>query len=77
MIVHHKWIKFDDQCYQINLLSVINLLLLVIKFSFICEGKPCRVCIKIYHAQSITKAQVKCSTNVLSAPKAKGEAEEV
>ena len=46
---HPTWLsltnelKFDDYRYQINSLSLINLLLLIIKFSFICEGQSCRV----------------------------------
>ena len=42
---HPTWLsltnelKFDEH-YQINLLSLINLLLLIIKFAFNCEGRP-------------------------------------
>ena len=39
--------KYDDKRYQINSLSLVNLVLLIIKFSFICEGQPCRVLITI------------------------------
>ena len=36
-------IQFEDYRYQINLLLVVNLLLLHIKFPFTCEGQPCSV----------------------------------
>ena len=39
-------LKFDDKCYRINSLSLINLRLLIIKFSSICEGQPCKICTK-------------------------------
>ena len=43
--IHPIWLsptndlKFDDYRYQINLVSIVNLPLLIIKFSFICEGQ--------------------------------------
>ena len=46
---HPTWLslthelKFDDCRYQINSLMFVNLLLLIINFSFICEEQPCRV----------------------------------
>ena len=46
---HSTWLsltnepKFNDYRYQINSLSFVNLLLLIIKFAISCEGKPCRV----------------------------------
>ena len=46
---HPTWLsltnelKFVDKRHQINSLSLVNLLLLINKFSFICEGQSCRV----------------------------------
>ena len=37
MIVPHKWTQIWSWWYQINPLSLVNLLLLIIKFSFICQ----------------------------------------
>ena len=50
---HPAWLsltnelKFVDYRHQINSLSLVNLLLLINKFSFICEGQSCRVRITI------------------------------
>ena len=46
---HPTWLSltdepnFDDYHYQFNSLSLVSLLLLIIKFSFICEEQSCRV----------------------------------
>ena len=46
---HPTWLsltnelKFVDWRHQINSLSLVDLLLLINKFSFICEGQSCRV----------------------------------
>ena len=46
---HPTWLsltnelKFADKRQQINSLSLVNLLLLINKVSFICEGQSCRV----------------------------------
>ena len=56
-------LKFDDYLYQINLLSLVNLLFLIIKFWFICERQPCRVCIitKI----SLCHISIDCEANLV------------
>ena len=46
LFLTNEW-KFVDQHNQINLLSLIKLLLLINKFSFVCEGQSCRVRITI------------------------------
>ena len=66
-IIHPAWLpltnqlKFDDWCYQINSLSLINLLLLIIKWSFICEGQSCRVRISVPMVNR--KVTHTCNTN--------------
>ena len=34
-------LKFDDLDYQINSQSLVNVVLLIIKFAYICEGHSC------------------------------------
>ena len=36
-------VKFEASYYQINLLMLVNLLMLSIKFLFICDGQQCRI----------------------------------
>ena len=43
MTARHKWTRFFYYRHQINSLLLVNLLLLINKFSFICEGQSCRI----------------------------------
>ena len=58
---HPTWLsltnefQFVDYCHQITSLSWINLLLLINKFSSICEEQSCRVCIFKHHQGAISK----------------------
>ena len=57
---HPTWLsltnelQFVDLRHQINSLSLVNLLLLINKFSFICEGQSCRIRITSLSLQAHT-----------------------